>query len=85
MTASAAITFLVAKLFLRFWGAVWLAFATALTGWITFIAMLFVQAPFYPGTLTGNQPTTYLGTAAVLGLLVAIAAGWIAVRVSQRR
>ena len=85
MTTSAAIAFLVAKLFLRFRAAVWLALSATAAGWIAFIAMLFAQAPFYPNTLTGNQPETYLGTAAAIGLVAAVAAGWFAARATQRR
>jgi lysylphosphatidylglycerol synthetase-like protein (DUF2156 family) len=70
---------------MRFWAAVWLATATVAVAWATFIAMLFVQAPFYPDTLTGNQPEAYLGTAAIAGFVAAIAAGWITLRLSQRR
>lgn len=85
MTASAAILFLAAKFFLRFWAAVWFATATVTVAWATFIVMLFVQAPFYPATLTGNQPAVYLGAAAIAGFVAAIAAGWITLRLSRRR
>lgn len=82
---SVTIVFVVAKLFLKFWPAVWLALATTAAGWITLGVMLVAQAPFYPDTLTGNQPETYLGTAAVVAALAAIAAGWITARAHRRR
>lgn len=82
--ASAVIVFLVAKLFLEFWPAVWLALAATATGWTALVMMLFAQAPFYPDTLTGNEPQTYLGTAAGIGVLAALAAGWITVRTCRR-
>ena len=82
---TAAAVFLVAKLFLKFWPAVWLALATTAAGWITLIAMLFAQAPFYSDPLTGDQPEAYLGTATVAGLVAAVSAGWITVRANQRR
>ena len=79
------IVFVVAKLFVKFWPAVWLALAATGAGWIALVVMLLAQAPFYPDTLTGNQSEIYLGTAALAGILAAIATGWITVRATQRR
>ena len=82
---SAVSVFLVAKMFLKFWPAVWLALAATAAGWTALVLMLFAQAPFYPSTLVSNQPLAYLGTAAVTGLLAAVLAGWLTVRTSRRQ
>ena len=82
---SAVGVFLVAKIFLKFWPAVWLALAATAAGWTTLVLMLFAQAPFYPSTLVSNQPQAYLGTAAVTGLVAAVVAGWVTVRTSRRQ
>ena len=82
---SVVVVFLVAKLFLKFWPAVRLAITTTATGGIATVAAVFALAPFYPETLTGNEPEIFLGTAAVIGALAAVAAGWITLRPDRRR
>lgn len=83
--ASMAVVFLVAKLFLRFWPAVRLAFASTTAGGLATILALYAQAPFYTEPLTGDQPEIYMGTAAAVGALAAIAAGWFSLRRDRQR
>lgn len=82
---SVAIMFLIAKVFLKFWPAVWFALATMAAGWSAFIVTLLAQVPFYPDTLTGNQPALYLGAAAAVALVAVIAAGWVTLRAHRLR